>query len=364
MNTHHISLTQTARLGQTFGYRCTADQVELNATVAVAAAGAHDCAWSLQLWAHPGASTDAAGAGFLVAEAALPPLAEFADTAEPVFVHAPARPPAGDRDYALSLALVAHPRGGESRVEDSAGFARREQFDQPRLSGAIGFRVDGDRVQVTVQTLLGRRDARNLSGSLALELWALPAAYAGGEFAGRPVTTSAQLGQLGGQEAWSNLNLPLVRTAELRAGDTPVLMLREWNGAGFVTVDFTNFAPLPATAAATAVAAESAVEAVVEVGPETRAEPAVAAAPAADAPVAPAPAPIAAPAKPARRTTKSGKVSVNRASVEELAAVKGLPLAVAQRIVEQRPFKHFADLVNVRGLGEKLLARLRSLLEL
>jgi competence protein ComEA len=61
-------------------------------------------------------------------------------------------------------------------------------------------------------------------------------------------------------------------------------------------------------------------------------------------------------------------VNVNTAAVADLAAVKGIGEVKAQAIVEYRakngPFKSMDDLVQVKGIGEKLLAKVRPQLTL
>jgi competence protein ComEA len=57
-------------------------------------------------------------------------------------------------------------------------------------------------------------------------------------------------------------------------------------------------------------------------------------------------------------------VDINAADAEKLATLPGVGPSIAQRIVEYRkehgPFKSVDELVNVRGVGEKLLGRLRE----
>ncbi|MBI4518685.1 MAG: ComEA family DNA-binding protein [Deltaproteobacteria bacterium] len=56
-------------------------------------------------------------------------------------------------------------------------------------------------------------------------------------------------------------------------------------------------------------------------------------------------------------------VNINTASATELAGVKGIGDAKAKAIVEYRekngPFKSVDDLGSVKGIGDKLLAKLR-----
>ncbi|HET7291966.1 MAG TPA: helix-hairpin-helix domain-containing protein [Vicinamibacteria bacterium] len=58
----------------------------------------------------------------------------------------------------------------------------------------------------------------------------------------------------------------------------------------------------------------------------------------------------------------AGKVNINTASVEQLAALPGIGDTLAARIVEQRQksgaFKSVQELMTVKGIGEKNLAKL------
>lgn len=58
----------------------------------------------------------------------------------------------------------------------------------------------------------------------------------------------------------------------------------------------------------------------------------------------------------------AGKVNINTATAEQLAALPGIGDALAARIVEQRQksgaFKSVQELMTVKGIGEKNLAKL------
>ncbi len=62
----------------------------------------------------------------------------------------------------------------------------------------------------------------------------------------------------------------------------------------------------------------------------------------------------------------SGKVNLNRATAEELDSLPGIGPSMARRIIERRQVKRFArveDLLQVKGMGQAKLARLRDLVE-
>lgn len=54
------------------------------------------------------------------------------------------------------------------------------------------------------------------------------------------------------------------------------------------------------------------------------------------------------------------RVDVNKAKAEEIAAVKGVTKPMAQRIIEGRPYRKLEELLNVKGIGQQLLDRIRK----
>jgi len=113
--------------------------------------------------------------------------------------------------------------------------------------------------------------------------------------------------------------------------------LREWTAAGYVTRDYVNLGAqviAPVTELAPS-APEIAVSAKLLVKPAV-----------------------------ARKPARPAKVAVNTATEAELAAVKGLSRAAAKSIVGSRPYAKLNDLIKAKGIGPKLLAKIRSRLRL
>jgi competence protein ComEA len=74
---------------------------------------------------------------------------------------------------------------------------------------------------------------------------------------------------------------------------------------------------------------------------------------------------LAAPSPEATDSAKEApRVDINTAGVEELQSLPGIGPALAKRIVEHRrqngPFRRVEDLLEIQGIGEKSLARMRD----
>lgn len=71
---------------------------------------------------------------------------------------------------------------------------------------------------------------------------------------------------------------------------------------------------------------------------------------------------------PAAAAAVMGKINVNSATAEQLAALPGVGEVTAKAIVDYRqmngPFKTVDDLMEVKGIGEKKLEAIRPLVSL
>ncbi|MBK8972733.1 MAG: helix-hairpin-helix domain-containing protein [Hahellaceae bacterium] len=249
------------------------------------------------------------------------------------------------------------------------------QTSELTLGGTCGYTIEGKRIHLSVSEILNRRDLDNLSGTLSLEVWALKQAYTGGNFIGVAMA-GTQVGQLGGQHLFANLNYDLPLHAPGEGSWVVCLMLREWTDAGYLTRDFMNFA-VPFVVAAEANA--SVKDNVIRGKFEEKAPATAVAAPVAAAPVegvavtveieAPKPAKTAKVAKSDAKvkdkaSASDGKISINQADVSEIASIKGVSLKLAENIILSRPFQAVEDLLNVKGVGAKLLQKIRDFVTL
>ncbi|MDP2880627.1 MAG: helix-hairpin-helix domain-containing protein [Azonexus sp.] len=344
--TQDISGNALASIGATHGYCFDGDSVQINAELnfADAALGAASH-WALQLWSSASAFPAGQLAGVKVAELAVYPAAGYQSLTATVA----AMPPAGTDEQDMALALVFWGENGLPSVADLAVYPVAESFVQPKLAGNVTCALADGMATLKVDAIENPRAEDNLSGTLALEVWALDEPYAGGSWQGIPVA-SMILGVLGGGNALTDCNF-VVPAAAPEGPGVLTLMLREWGPAGYVTRDYCNLsleAPAKSKAKPKAAAKEKVAK---EKAPKAKAEP------------KPVTEESKAAAKAAKAPVAKG-VAVNAASEAELLAVKGLSAAVTKAIIAGRPYASFDDLAKVKGVGPKLLVKLRDELAL
>lgn len=317
-----------ARLGQSHGYCFDGDLAHLNAEILCDESRLCGQLWVLQLW------TDE---GIRIAELPLGQLAINGNGYHNISGSTTACPPASTGPHIISMLLVSQLPGEEPAIEDAASYPQPASFIQPRLQGTVCSVFDEGTIRFDIARIANPRPADNISGTLALELWALDQPYTGGAWSGTPVA-SLVLGTLAGEDAWLDCQYT-VPAAPLPASGHLTLMLREWTPAGYLTRDYRSLARPSVSVSAT-----------------------------------PAPADESAQNKPAKAPTKEAKpvatpsaattVSINKASAKELAAVKGISKPLAAAIVAARPYAKLEDVVRAKGMGQKLLEKLRAALTL
>lgn len=367
------------RFGHNSGFAFDGDLVRLEADLVVTAPlDAAQSDWSLQLWAEPIGAT-AAESLIKLAELALGPLQPDEYGRLSIADLVAAFVPAGAGEYQVALALACR-NGASESICDRVNFPRAESFVLPRLDGTVSYLIEGGTTRVHVDRIVNPRPVANLSGTLALELWALPAPYLGGAFAGVQIG-AAVLGSLAGQSEWQDVKVDLP-TFALEPGHWHLaLMLREWTGNGYLTRDYSNFAmpvvvaaapeavatgPAPETAAteAAAVASAPAATATEEVVPAAEAE--VAAPARARKAVVKRAKPAAEPKAADKASAKkpASRVSINNGSEWDLLSLPGVSPKLAAGIVAGRPWEAVDDLSKVKGIGPKLLEQLRPVVRL
>ena len=246
-------------------------------------------------------------------------------------------PPAGRADHNLVLILAAGQAGRFEQVQDYVNFPAPRALHAAAPGRHQRFSLADDKVTVTVERVGNPRSQDNLSGTLALELWAQPAPY-------RRRTDGWQLSATAlGSSGWpAGLAGPVLHPAPRHrpAGTCIALLLREWSANGYVTRDFSNF-PLPVSWSAEAGCGLADRKRCRRSRTCGRAGYRQARHQGEAGCQASAMAAVAAPAS----------VSINTATAAELAAVKGLQ--GRRRYRGRPPFKSLDELIKVKGMGVK-----------
>lgn len=73
-----------------------------------------------------------------------------------------------------------------------------------------------------------------------------------------------------------------------------------------------------------------------------------------------APAPAKRVAEKKRVTAAGGKININTASAKELESIPGVGPATAKKIIDGRPYGSIEELMDVKGIGEKSFAKMKS----
>lgn len=108
------------------------------------------------------------------------------------------------------------------------------------LNGTCSYSINGEQLVLNVEEVANNRPADNTSGSLSLEMWALPEPYRGGDFGGCQVA-AVDLGALHGQRVYRQLQFSLPLQTPGVGTWYMVMMLREWDNGSYLTRDYINF---------------------------------------------------------------------------------------------------------------------------
>jgi len=73
-----------------------------------------------------------------------------------------------------------------------------------------------------------------------------------------------------------------------------------------------------------------------------------------------APAPAKRAAEKKRAAAAGGKININSASAKELQSIPGVGPATAKKIIAGRPYGSIEEIMDVKGIGEKTFAKMKS----
>lgn len=217
------------------------------------------------------------------------------------------------------------------------------------LAGNCGYTIQNDRVIIDIAEIANRRQLGDLSGTLAIELRALKQSQTAGPLEGQ-VLASTTIGEIAGQHFLADCRYDLIFQEPSQGSWQIVLALREWTGAGYVTRDQICF-PVPYVVAGKPAIVRGETDNVISVNFAAPKE--------AETKTVPS----AAVSTPNQAQAKAA-VSLNEASVDDIEAVKGVSKKLAENIVATRPFSSFDEVLKVKGMGAKLLQKIRDYITL
>lgn len=245
------------------------------------------------------------------------------------------------------------------------------------LTGLYGYQIQQDRIIITIDQIESHRDIGNLSGTIALELRGYTQ---DGQTA---VLASTTIGQLSGQHFLAHCEYDLIFTPPPSGQWQLALELREWNGVQYDLIDQALFDQTYCVEEPTKTAKEAVVATennvivadftpVDDVATSVEAESTTQPIARIDAPKHSKAAELNKPAESSKKKAKASKsskqerilLSVNQSSLEELSNVKGLPKKVAKEIVDSRPHSTWESLLKLKGMGPKLLKKLKEVSKL
>lgn len=207
------------------------------------------------------------------------------------------------------------------------------------LNGNCGYRIQGDRILVTIDRIQSDRTYENLSGTLSL---AIQAFSFNDTFSNGLTLASTTIGEVKGQHILPDCAYDLI-FQEPPAGDWALtLSLSEWNGTDYSLCDIVYF-NVPYHVEVASKNTNTCIETEADtIKTELKSD------------------------QPKQQkdpiTLPESKAcdfkQINRVKLERLAKIKGVSLKVAERVVAQRPYHSMKALLSVKGMGPKTLYKI------
>ena len=347
---------QPIEIGPRHGYRIEADHAFINAEFQVPPYRSGKD-WSLELWATEQPYQEGPLAGVKVAQLALDLPTPIGPYVHRVDARTAARLPLQGRAYSMVLALVDPESDGPAGVCAFANYPESQTFSAPHLEGAVSYAIHGPEVVLQADGIVNPRAISNLSGTLSLELWAFP--ESGPSTEGLRLA-ACEIERVPGQSRLAAIESRVAFSEPSVGRFRLAMLLCEWTLAhGYVARDRRDFASHYE---------RSAPETVGSIQARSAAPPApavtVSARPADRLRLMPTAEPEIAEAQGEVPPPSLTLTSIQTGSLDELARVKGLNLKLAREIIKARPFASLADLIRVRGIGQKTVDRIKGLVRL
>ncbi|RBP85247.1 hypothetical protein EBI01_01220 [Marinomonas rhizomae] len=206
-----------------------------------------------------------------------------------------------------------------------------------------GYRIENDRVIISIQRIANDRVEGNLSGTLQLQLCAFQHGVGSSEAV---VLASTIIGEIKGQHFLSDCYYDLLFRQPPSGTWQLSLQLNEWNGVDYTLCDsayFDAFYQIEAPSDAS-----TSVMQVDKLGNEK----------AASTPKTTVVKPIVKEVKKNTNGYADGYLAINKSKVDKLLKAKGVPKKILERLVAERPFHSEKAVLNVKGVGPVMLGKI------
>jgi hypothetical protein len=219
-------------------------------------------------------------------------------------------------------------------------------YNQAHLTiQGCGYRIENDRVFVSIQRIANDRVEGNISGTLQLQLCAF---LQGTEASEVIVLASTMIGEMKGQHFLSDCHYDLLFQQPPSGTWQLALQLSEWDGVDYTLCDtayFDVFYQIEPSSDSSAPVMQ-----VDELESEK----------AAPAPKTTTENPVAKKTKEVKKNAigyADGYLAINKSKVDKLLKVKGVPKKVLEKLVAERPFHSEKAVLNIKGMGPVMLGK-------
>jgi DNA uptake protein ComE-like DNA-binding protein len=221
-------------------------------------------------------------------------------------------------------------------------FSNQTSQDTALSIQGCGYKIENDRVIINIDQISSHRDEMNMSGTLLIELCALSQQTSKPEVI---VLASTSIGEIKGQHFLSTCYYDLLFQHPPAGIWQLSLQLSEWNGVDYTLVDKVLFGVLYQTQAMTdeadAYHANHATSIELQPKQEELKEPITQT----DTSIT------------STHNIGNGHLIINKAKAAKLKVIKGVPKKSLEKIIAERPFQSEQAIMNIKGMGSKMLLK-------
>tara|TARA_R110001606_G_scaffold223974_2_gene371997 strand:- start:14709 stop:15398 length:690 start_codon:yes stop_codon:yes gene_type:complete len=209
-----------------------------------------------------------------------------------------------------------------------------------------GYRIENDRVIISIQRIANDRDEGNLSGTLQLQLCAFHQGIGDSE---KIVLASTILGEMKGQHFLSDCYYDLFFQPPQVGSWQLALQLSEWNGVDYTLCDSAYFdtayqVEAPSNPSVPAMQVDELENEKAASTPKIATEHPT----------------VKKPKEVKKNATgyADGYLAINKSKVDKLLKVKGVPKKVLEKLIAERPFHSEKAVLNIKGMGPVMMGKI------